>query len=314
MALLEAFKSVVQHEHGNSASLPSNSKASEHRKKLRWLIDSPPADLAKVLTITPELAEAMMERNKSDEWHNRPYSRRALARFAKAMKSGRWILTGEPIIFSKSGNLLNGQHRLMACIESGVSFKSLVVFAIDDEAFKYMDTGTARTAGHIFAIDNIPNANQAAAAARLLFGYKARNNWDGHAPDVDNDVLVQFYYQHERLQDALGPARELYAERLVPFRWGAFLFYICAEKHREQARDFFSKVANGVGLTSKTSPAYLIRKRLSDNARSTSDRLSEAYIGAYFIQAWNAHRRGESRKLFRWRTEQSPNEAFPRAE
>lgn len=254
-----------------------------------------------------------MERNVDDEWRNRPQSGRGLKRYIAAMKRG-WKLTGEPIIFSKSGRLLNGQHRLKACQESGTSFSCLVVFGIDDDAFKFMDIGIVRTAAHIFSIEEVPNATQIAAAARLLYGYKAKQSWDGRAPDVENDTLLDFYYHHERLQDALAPARELYSERLVPMRWGTFCFYICAEKNREQAREFFEKVATGVGLTSKSSPAFLIRKRLLANARSSSEQLSEAYIGAYLIQAWNAHRHGESRKLFRWRTEQTPNEAFPRAE
>lgn len=311
MALMEAFKDVLQ---SSTAAELKHPQSSEWRKKLRWLIKNPPTDLAKVMSITPELAEVMLENNKSDEWQNRPQSPRGQRRYIRAMKSGRWAMTGEPIIFSKSGNLLNGQNRLYACIESNVPIVCLVVFGIEDEAFKFMDTGIARTASHVFSIENVPNATQIAAAARLLYGYLGKQNWDGRSPEVDNDVLLDFYQHHTRLQEALGPARELYSDRLVPMRWGAFCFYICAAKHREDARRFFELVATGIGLSSKTSPPYLIRKRLLENARSTSGTLSEAYIGAYLIQAWNAFRRGESRKLFRWRTEQNPNEAFPRAE
>jgi hypothetical protein len=280
------------------------------KKQLRWLIGQEPAG---VMTITPEMAEIMMERNVDEEWHNRPESPKGLRRYVAGMKAG-WKLTGETIIFSKSGRLVNGQHRLIACINSGCSFQCIVVFGIDDDAFKFMDSGITRTAGHIFAIEDIPNATNIAAASRLLYGYKRSTSWDGRSPDVENDTLLEFYRDHTRLQDALTPARVLYAERLIPHRWGTFCFYICAEKSRDEAADFFEKVGTGIGLTNKSSPAYLIRKRLLENARSTSDSLSETYIGAYLVQAWNAHRRGESRKIFRWRTEQNPNESFPRAE
>lgn len=313
MALLDVFKPSVTQSSEPQAAAAHHPMTSDHRKKLRWLINNPPPDLAKRMTVTPAMASVMLERNVDDEWHNRPQSEKGLRRYAAAMKRG-WKLTGEPIIFSKSGRLLNGQHRLSACIESGHPFDVLVVCGIDDDAFKFMDIGVARTAGHIFAIEDIPNAGAIAASARLLFGYKTKQAWDGRAPEVENDILLDFYRQHTRLQDALGPARELYAERLVPMRWGAFCFYICAEKNREEAKRFFEMVATGVGLTSKSSPAFRIRKRLLANARSTSDTLSETYIGAYLIQAWNTHRHGESRVLFRWRTEQTPNEAFPRAE
>lgn len=312
MALLEAFRSIQAVVEGNSSSETPSPRLIEARKKLRWLINNPPTD-GKRMDISPDTAMAMMERNKSDEWSNRPHSEKGVARYVKAMKAG-WKYTGEPIIFSKSGDLLNGQHRLMACIEAGASFDCLVVFGIDDDAFKYMDIGIARTAAHIFAIEGIANHAVVAAAVRLLLGYKNNTGWRGLAPDVENSVLLDFYYQHQRLQDSLTYSRPLYRELGLSPRWGAFLHYICAEKHREEANGFCGAVSTGIGLTKKSSPAYRIRQRLIQDAMSTSDKLSDSHKGAYFIQAWNAHRAGSGVPSFRWRTAQTPDEAFPRSE
>lgn len=292
-----------------SVESPVNRDVLEAKKKLRWMISKP----TEFMLITPAMAEAMLERNSDEEWKNRPHSEKGLARYVKAMHAG-WKRTGEPVIFSLSGNLLNGQHRLMACVKAGVPFWTVVVFGVEDDAFKYMDVGIARTAAHIFAIENVPNANVSAAAARLLYGYMGSVSWKGQAPDVENSLLLGFYEHHQRIQDSLTPARKLYSDLRVPQRWGAFLHYICAAKHREQANDFFDKVATGVGLSSKTSPAYRLRKRLIQNATSTSDKLSESTAAAYFIQAWNAQRSGHAIPSFRWRTAQTPDEAFPRAE
>lgn len=97
-------------------------------------------------------------------------------------------------------------------------------------------------------------------------------------------------------------------------RWAGLCHYVCAAKSREQADEFFDKLTTGIGLSSKSNPIYLVRKRLLENARSTSDKLGDSHVGAFVIQAWNAYRRDGQKALFRWRTEQSPNEAFPRAE
>lgn len=286
---------------------------SDTRKKLRWAVNNPPADLARVMDITPVMATVMLERNADEEWRNRPNSEKGVFRYTRAMQAG-WKLTGEPIIFSVSGNLLNGQHRLMACIKAGVSFKSLVVFGIDDDAFKFMDIGIARTASHIFAIEDVPNAALAAASSRLLYGYMAKTTWEGRAPDVENSLLLDFYSHHQRIQDSFSTARQLHSDLRMQPRWGGFLHYICAQKHRAIADDFFAKVATGVGLTTKTSPAYALRKRLLQNAASSSDKLSDVHIGAFTIKAWNAHRHDERIGVLRWRTDQTPNETFPRAE
>lgn len=311
MALLDALKSAVMPTDAMNAIQANHPMISEHRKKLRWLIMNPPGD-GKRMTVTPEMAAVMMERNADDEWRNRPHSEKGAARYERSMKKG-WKYTGETIIFSESGRLLNGQHRLMACIRAGVPFECLFAFGISEDAFKFMDTGIARSAGHIFAIENIPNANQVAAAARLLYGYKRSQAWEGRAPDVENDDLLSFYELHPRLQDALSPARQLYEERLMPFRWGTFCFYICAEKSRQEAERFFETLATGLGIATKRSPIYMVRKRLLENARVTNGKLSDAHVGAYLIKAWNAQRSGTPLGVIKWRTEQSPSEPFPRA-
>src|SRR5699024_12136781 len=73
------------------------------------------------------------------------------------LKDGRWAYTSEPIIFSENGNLLNGQHRLVAIIKTGIAAELLVTFKVEGEAFKYMDAGTKRGAMHIFEIEGIKN-------------------------------------------------------------------------------------------------------------------------------------------------------------
>ncbi len=50
-----------------------------------------------------------------------------MAEYANAMKSGEWKYNGESIKVCTDGSLLDGQHRLEACIESGVTFDTLLV-------------------------------------------------------------------------------------------------------------------------------------------------------------------------------------------
>lgn len=304
---------------GGNGNIKSNKdgvdrrEVSDARKKLRWQINNPPPDLAKHWIVGPDMAEAMLERNSDDEWHNRPGSEKGILRYSRAMQRG-WKLTGEPIIFSKSGRLLNGQHRLMASARSGVTFETLVVFGIDDDAFKFMDIGVSRTAGHIFAIEDIPNYNIAAAIARLLFGYMASSAWEGRSAEVENDTVLSFYYEHPRIQDSIVAARKLYQDRLMPYRWAGLCHYVCAAKNRGEADQFFEQVATGIGFSNKNSPAYKLRAKLLASARSSSEKLNEVTIGAYTIKAWNAHRSGAAMRSFIWRTAQTTNEPFPRAE
>lgn len=285
---------------------------SDCRKKLRWLIGNPPENMALPMSIGPAMAQAMMERNKNDEWQNRPQSDKGLKRYIEAMRRG-WQYTGETIVFSGSGRLLNGQHRLVACINAGVRFPCLVAFDVPDDAFKFMDIGIRRTAGHIFSIEGIKNANLVAAIARIVYSYQSSNSWGGRVfSEVENDDLLEFYYKHEGIQRSLKHARLLHD--LLVKRWAGACHYICAQKNRAEADEFFECIATGLKLDKKTDPRYVARKRLIDNrGKNPGDKQADAYLAAYVMKAWNARRRGEPLNFIKWRTEQNPNEVFPRA-
>ena len=280
-------------------------------KKLRWMINDGLS--AVFMHITPSLALAMMEHNKSDEWHNRPESKSALERFKAAMRRN-WKLTGEPLIFSVSGRLLNGQHRLVACIETGLSFPCLVVFGIDDDAFKYIDIGTRRTAAHIFMIEDIPNYAVVAAASRVVLAYDQRQIGSGEHSGVklviENQELLDWYRSNERIQESVhfgALTREAsHHSKTV----GTALHYIFARKHRANADEFCERVGAGIGLE-KSSPEYRLRKALDDSAKDEKKRLHWSTKMAYTVISWNNCRQGTSPRTLTWRTEARPDAPFP---
>jgi hypothetical protein len=285
----------------------------DFRKKLRWLIQSPPENYTMFMQITPAMAAVMMEHNADSEWRNRPQSEPAVRRYAENMRKG-WKFTGDTIVFSKSGRLLNGQHRLQACLRSGCSFPTLVVFGVDDEAFAYMDVGTRRTAAHIFAINGVLNYNMAASIARVLYYYDGSRAWDGVLGGVENDELFEFYSANAPAIQASGSAaRAFNDEGLLTPQWAGFAHCICWRHNQKMADEFFGTVATGLGLSSASDIRFKLRKRLLDGSRSEAQRLSPLFAAAYTIQAWNVYRGAPNRSFFKWRGDQSPNAAFPRA-
>lgn len=98
---------------------------------------------------------------------NRKPNKAQVAYYAKMMNDGEWELNGESIKFSGSGEtlrLLDGQHRLMACVEANVPFETLVVRDVEEKTFDTLDQGWLRKKGQIFNIANIPNSNNVSAA------------------------------------------------------------------------------------------------------------------------------------------------------
>jgi len=79
------------------------------------------ADVPLIVTttelVTPDLAKAMLTRNKK----NRPVNWRKVDEFADQMRSGQWRLHDQGIMLDTDENVLTGQKRLWAVIRSGVN-------------------------------------------------------------------------------------------------------------------------------------------------------------------------------------------------
>jgi len=87
------------------------------------------------------------------------------------MSAGRWQENGETIIVGKSGNLLDGQHRLQAVIQSGVSIMAIIVFGVDDDEAMVMasiNQCKVRTVTDILKLSGHQVSHTAKAASNLL--------------------------------------------------------------------------------------------------------------------------------------------------
>jgi len=80
------------------------------------------------ITMTVERAKELLENND----HNRKVTNSRVQEYAKEMTNGLWLYNGESIIISESGRLLDGQHRLLAIVESGVEVEIELVEGVPD--------------------------------------------------------------------------------------------------------------------------------------------------------------------------------------
>lgn len=100
--------------------------------------------------ITPDLASRYLMFNNG----NRTIRKRLVEKYASDMKSGKWQITHQGIAFNIKGDLLDGQHRLSAIIQSGEAVPMMVSRGIDQEKITgYMvDQGTQRDASDILSL------------------------------------------------------------------------------------------------------------------------------------------------------------------
>jgi hypothetical protein len=92
-------------------------------------------------TIHPQKAKEIL--TTKNNINVRKISKPLVANYARQMMAGNWHFSWDCIAFDKDGNLLNGQHRLTACVRSNIPIKTFVIYdAVDITG----DTGRKRSA------------------------------------------------------------------------------------------------------------------------------------------------------------------------
>ncbi len=94
-----------------------------------------------LVEVTPELARAWLARGN----FNRPANQNTVARYVRQIKAGLWQRTHQGLAFTQVGVLIDGQHRLQAIIQTGVTLPMLVVVNEPTENFAFIDCGRNRS-------------------------------------------------------------------------------------------------------------------------------------------------------------------------
>ena len=99
-----------------------------------------------VMSVTPEMAEKWLSRNIEN---NRKINDDRVNAYAREMKDGKWLVTGQAIQFDENGVLIDGQHRLQAVIKAQTPVQMLVTTGLSPTAVNVIDTMQARSVNQI---------------------------------------------------------------------------------------------------------------------------------------------------------------------
>lgn len=114
--------------------------------------------------ITPQMAAQMLLKNTQ----NRKISKPHVSDMVRDMVAGNWQQNGDTIRFDWNDELVDGQHRLKAIVESGISMVCVVIRGLDPSAMKTIDSGKKRSYGDRLTIRGMKNANRFGPTINLL--------------------------------------------------------------------------------------------------------------------------------------------------
>lgn len=267
-----------------------------------------------IMDITPSLANSWLNRIPETQ---RSVRDTAVEQYKKDMLSGNWNIDYSPFRFSKTGRLIDGQHRCFAIVEANVVLPSqAVVFGMDDTDYEGLDQGVKRTFSDTLKYYGFPNTlNMSAICYRQYY-------WD-------RSKTFRKYGERPTQTELLRIARANSEEFLASLRVGSrvsnhvppIISGVAAMVHRlcyqvddsEGKRDtefFFDRLIDGQNLLDGDA-LYALRNRWAVNAAKKRDKPEDYIQGAIMIKAWNYYRSGEQVQNLVWRSGGDSPEPFP---
>jgi hypothetical protein len=237
--------------------------------------------------IGPDEAAAMLEHNS----RNRSLTAKTTRKYVRAIESNDWPFLGDPIRFDSEGNLLDGQHRLAAIVETGAVIEFVVVRGIPADSQKYMDGGRTRTAVDQLKIEGMANAPAAAAVATCAMRWDLGDILAANIKFSTFEVVDWVEEHVDQVEAAVSAANR------VRVATGATIS-IVGGAHIQATRvatgdvidSFFNGLITGAGLEAG-SPILSLRDTVSRNKRDgTLTRQNELW---YTTHAWNSWRAGK---------------------
>lgn len=254
------------------------------------------------MAVTPDLAKRWLEVNTKNR---RPTDGHWLE-IAIDMEQGRWKYNGEALKFGSDGVLLDGQHRLIACVESEMPFDTDVVFGLDPGVLDTIDTNVLpRTAAHIAQLEGVENATGSSALAYLLLVHETHGIHRVQNSDCKptKTQVIARAKSDPRIAQIAGRSTA-WARRLVQPRVTGFCYYLFSQQNIDKAEQFFEEFSSGQDI-GRGDPVYYLRARMILNAGSKA-KLPMKEVIALFFKAWIAYRDDKPMYKLGWRSSAEP--------
>lgn len=255
----------------------SKSEVNIGRARPKGIGKPPPSEF---IVITPDIATAWLERNSD----NRKLSAGVVNQYARDITNSAWKLTGDPIRFDSNGVLIDGQHRLAACVKADRAFTTLVVYNIDPSAKWTLDTGKPRRPHDVLQMQGHNYAHLLTSTTRILVGLREKSANPWYLRATTSEILA-FLEKHKSLPKSVALTWRTVGPR--PSMVGA-IHYVGANLLGVKERaDAWAEVFVSGKPDYKNDPAHACREKL---LRALKDEtfFSRGKQFSLLMHVWNA--------------------------
>ncbi|MBY7903492.1 chromosome partitioning protein ParB [Vibrio fluvialis] len=260
--------------------------------------------------ISPQLARNMLtfssrgSVNKKNK--NRRLSKIKVRKYAESMKRREWCLTGEPIIISYEGEILNGHHRLEAACEACVGFIAPITYGVtDDLSFAHIDVGNIRSRSQVLEMAGVKvSASVLSRVAMLAKAYDMTRNpyaFRGtQGTSFQPAEILAYVEEHNELALSVHFISEVFKKHRLESQASetiyAFAHYlikkqlsVCEYENLPLCPEtYLTRVISSLGLSSEDDIEYQVRNYLQSIVHESTSYSLLCKLSAIF-KGWNRH-------------------------
>jgi hypothetical protein len=249
------------------------------------------------MTVTPEMAKQFLLINS----RNRPVMASRVAEFESQLLRGELQLTHQGIAISETNVLLDGQHRLIAIANTGISAEMLVSTGLPDTVFTVLDTGARRKPSDVLSMDGAKNTTATASGIKLyiLFTEAPGLVWTGNTPTrlVSTTRIEKEYKSDKETWEWAGSSAASCAANKICSPGPITCLLYLAHQHYGYARKYLEAFTMQIKIGDNLFPGDPIlayrNKMISAPRSSPQSRLAD------YIKLFNAYSTGQQLKIFK---------------
>jgi hypothetical protein len=257
--------------------------------------------------VSPEDAKNWLENCNLD---NRSINQHRVTAYVNDIVKGNWREdTGECIKFSKTGKLLDGQHRLLAILKSGISINLHIANNLEDSVFNVLDTGKPRGGMDAMKIAGVSAYAQLSATIQKYVILKNGGYRSDKGNALSNSELLKIYNLRPLYWDAKGNYTNRQKLKFNHIMSATLIGSFSAtfdDKDIIASEMFFEELCTGRDITNET--IDVLRNRLIKDKLTKINKISKKVEIAFIIKTWNAYRLNKEYKFLRF---DENTESFP---
>ncbi|WP_117236474.1 chromosome partitioning protein ParB [Vibrio maerlii] len=320
-ALIDAYSAMPEEYVGSSKELIEKSKGRLSRKTMDEIFKSQSKYYPQlkvidvpiktgVVHITPTIARDILQFSRRGAINggvrNRKVKMTDVRRYVKDMDSGKWCLTGEPIIIGFDGEVMDGHTRLEAASKSQYGFIAVLLWGVSDAlSFAHIDVGSIRSRAQVLEMAGVKvdaaTLAQTALLAQSFENTKNEYEFRGTQGNKFQQAETMSYVEgNAQLIQSVGfvdqLAKKYKQQKQASPATYAFCHYLITKRIVESNQDSFpitpeeyiSKLISGIGVKSSKDVEFQVRDYLQTLSGQSTSYTQLCRLSSIF-KGWNRH-------------------------